>query len=505
MDSEHTTAGMSHKAGALIPTFWKRADIFESTSRFHSSSLVKTAAIAEKKGMDKLFPYQNEGTEFLSRKNYALLADEMGLGKTVQAIRGLDRILAKRALVVCPSVARINWLREFEMWSLDPKPTEVMTKLSDKPSPHCQRLICSFDYATANFEWLQKWLDHGALIIDEAHFLKSHEAKRAKAIMGIAGVLRGAEKCWLLTGTPAPNHPGELWIMLYTFGVTKLSYDAFLNAYCVVRPTTFGMKVVSARTDKIPELRQLLNQIMLRRLKKDVMKELPPISFGHMNVEPGPVDTEVLSSFVQYYLPTNRRAELQMELQRQADLLNQVFDNMKPKVDDKLQAVSAISDSVSTLRRYIGLQKCRDSIDIINAELTANAYKKIVIFAIHRDVIETLRGGLRKHGVVTLYGGTDPEKRQKNIDRFQTNDKCRVFIGNIHAAGTAITLTAAHNVTFVEQDWVPGNNAQAVMRCHRIGQTEHVKVRFIVLDGTLDAKIGFILKRKTEQLTALLD
>lgn len=455
--------------------------------------------------MNNPFPYQIVGSEFLSGKKYALLADEMGLGKTNQAIRGLDRIRAKRALVVCPSVARINWLREFELWSLDQKHTEIMVKLTDRPTPRCERLIVSFDYASENASTLRDWLAGGTLIVDEAHLLKSHEAKRAKALMGVAGVIRGADRCWLMTGTPAPNHPGELWIMLYTFGVTTLSYDAFINTYCVVRPTTYGMKVVSARTDKIPELRQLLNKIMLRRLKKDVMKELPPISFGHTNVEAGPVDLEILPSFTEYFLPVDRRHELKVELERQAKLLTGVFENMKPKEVDKIQAVAAISDSVSTLRRYIGLQKCRDAIELISSELEANAYKKIVIFAIHRDVIETLRSGLREFGVVTLYGGTDPEKRQKNIDRFQRDDKVRVFIGNIHAAGTAITLTAAHNVTFVEQDWVPGNNAQAIMRCHRIGQTEHVKVRFIVLDGTLDAKIGFILKRKTEQLTALLD
>ncbi len=342
-------------------------------------------------------------------------------------------------------------------------------------------------------------------MVDEAHFLKSHNAKRAKAIMGTEGIIRGAEWCWLLTGTPAPNHPGELWIMLYTFGVTNLSYDAFINTYCVVRPTTFGLKVVSAKTDKIPELKQLLKIIMLRRLKKDVMKQLPPISFGHVNVEPGPVDFEILPSFTQYFLPTDKRKELKAELERQSALLTSVFDHTKPKTEDKLQCVAAISDSVSTLRRYIGLQKCRDAIEIIKGELEAGAYKKIVIFAIHRDVIETMRLGLRDFGAVVLFGQTAPETRQRNIDRFQNNPKCRVFIGNIHAAGTAITLTAAHNVTFIEQDWVPGANAQAVMRCHRIGQENPVKVRFVVLDGTLDAKIAFIVKRKTEQLTALLD
>jgi SWI/SNF-related matrix-associated actin-dependent regulator 1 of chromatin subfamily A len=453
--------------------------------------------------MDKLFPYQDQGAEFLSRKNYALLADEMGLGKTAQAILGLDRVSALIALVICPSVARINWLREFEMWSEFPRRYEVMAALTDTPSKGVT-VICSYDYATENFEKLAK-IKWDALVLDEAHFLKSHEAKRAKAILGVSGIARSAQKIWLLSGTPAPNHPGELWIMLYTFGVTKLKYDDFIDRYCIVRNTSFGRKVVAANTANIPELRQLLSQIMLRRLKKDVMSQLPPISYGHVSVEAGPVDVEILPSFTQYFLPVDRRDELKLELERQANLLKSVESNMRPEMNDKLATLAAISDSVSTLRRYIGLQKCRDAIEIINRELENNAYQKIVIFAIHRDVIETMRGGLRKFKPVTLYGGTDPDKRQRNIDRFQRDPKCRVFIGNIHAAGIAITLTAAHHVTFIEQDWVPGNNAQAIMRCHRIGQENPVSVRFIVLDKTLDAKIGFILKRKTEQLTEIFD
>lgn len=453
--------------------------------------------------MTNLFPYQVEGADFLAATRHALLADEMGLGKTVQAIRGLDRIRAHRALIIAPSVARINWLREFQMWSESKLDVTVLTTLGDA-IPNSGHVICSFDFAAENCERLCAH-DWDALIIDEAHFLKSHDAKRAKAIMGVEGIIRKARRCWLMSGTPAPNHPGELWIMLFTFGVTKLKYDDFVNRYCVVVPTQFGRKVVSAKTDMIPELRQLLSKIMLRRLKKDVMKELPPISFGHVNVEPGLVDLEILPSFTQYFMPTDRRAELGAELKRQQDLLSSVEANMKPNVADKLTAVAAIADSVSTLRRYIGLQKCEPAIEIIKKELEAKAYEKIVIFAIHRDVIETMRVGLRDFGAVVLYGNTDPAKRQKNIDRFQNNPKCRVFIGNIMAAGTAITLTAAHHVTFIEQDWVPGNNAQAIMRCHRIGQENKVFVRFIVLDQSLDAKIGFIVKRKTEQLTQIFD
>jgi SNF2 family DNA or RNA helicase len=143
--------------------------------------------------------------------------------------------------------------------------------------------------------------------------------------------------------------------------------------------------------------------------------------------------------------------------------------------------------------------------ELISSELDAGLYKKIVLFCVHRDVIEGLRTSLSKYGVVTLYGGTDPGTKMRNVDKFQTRIKPRVFIGNIAAAGTNITLTAAHHVTFVEQDFVPGNNAQAAMRVHRIGQKDPVTVRFISLNNPMDQKITHILKKKTKELTEIFD
>ena len=110
---------------------------------------------------------------------------------------------------------------------------------------------------------------------------------------------------------------------------------------------------------------------------------------------------------------------------------------------------------------------------------------------------------IRDSGAVTLYGGTNADTRQKNIDKFQNNPKCRVFIGNIQAAGTGITLTAAHEVAFIEADWVPANNAQAAMRCHRIGQTKPVRVRFFSCAGSVDEDVMNTLRRKAYELSRL--
>jgi SNF2 family DNA or RNA helicase len=167
--------------------------------------------------------------------------------------------------------------------------------------------------------------------------------------------------------------------------------------------------------------------------------------------------------------------------------------------------LEGISDSVSTLRRINGLKKVRNIARLVDQELKDNAYEKIIIFGIHREVIGELHSELHHHGVVTVYGMTKPRDRQEAIDAFQFNPGIRVFIGNITAAGTAITLTAANQVLFAEMDWVPGNNAQAMARAHRRGQEKTVFVRFAALDDSLDTKITKVLKRKTEELTQLID
>jgi SWI/SNF-related matrix-associated actin-dependent regulator of chromatin subfamily A-like protein 1 len=221
-------------------------------------------------------------------------------------------------------------------------------------------------------------------------------------------------------------------------------------------------------------------------------------------VEPGEVDLPIQSSFAQYFYPHDKTAELFEKLRKETEILDTINERLR-FTKDGMKALEALASSVSTLRRYVGLQKVEPVAELVASELKSKAYEKVVIFAIHRDVIEGLRIKLSKFKPVTLYGGTVPESRQRNIDKFMNNPKTQVFIGNIIACGTAITLTSAHQVIFLEQDWVPGNNAQAAMRCHRIGQQHPVAVRFIGLADSLDEKISRVLKRKTEDLTEIFD
>jgi len=446
-----------------------------------------------------LFPYQEIGSRFLSQMRQALLADEMGLGKTAQAITACDLIEANRVLVVCPAVARTNWIKEFEMWSRKNREFHTVEDLST-PVPKTKSVVTSYDLADPT----RILGDFDVMILDEAHYLKSINTQRTRFVLGVHGLIRRAKRTWALSGTPAPNHPGELWPLLYTFGLTSSTYDQFIRKFCITYETPWGLKVRGARMENVNELVKLMKPKTLRRKKDEVMTELPEITYATVFVDPSPVDLSLANSFADWFYPRDEGDRLMNEIKTQRQALHN-FLHFSGLTEAGMKGLEALSSSVSALRKYIGLQKVQSVADMVIEELTNNLYEKVVIFAIHRDVIEGLRVKLSKFGAVTLYGGTPPEKRTSHINKFQNNKKCRVFIGNIQAAGTAITLTSAHNVIFIEQDWVPGNNAQAAMRCHRIGQTKPVLVRFACLADGLDEKITQVVKRKTKELTTLFD
>jgi hypothetical protein len=165
-----------------------------------------------------------------------------------------------------------------------------------------------------------------------------------------------------------------------------------------------------------------------------------------------------------------------------------------------MSALEALAPSLGTLRRWIGLAKVPGYLQQVRAELTDGTIDKLVVFAYNVDVIQDVRDGLADFGAVSLYGGTPAAKRQKHIDKFQSDPKCRVFVGQLQAAGTAITLTAAHRLDVLQESYVPGENAQAIMRVHRKGQRKAVRVRFFGCDRSVDAEITRAHMGKTREL-----
>lgn len=447
---------------------------------------------------DDLFPYQRTGAAWLSQKRFALLADEMGLGKSAQAIVAADDVLAARVLVLCPASTRVQWIRQWRMWSARESFAPVTT---GGALPSAYGLVCSYDLATRGevCEALRarQW---DLLILDEVHYLKSISAQRTQAILGKGGLIHHSLRTWALSGTPAPNHSGELYPLLKCFGAWNSSHASFVERFCQTRHTPFGEKITGSRNT--PELRALMAPYILRRKVDDVMSELPAISFTNLAVEAGDVDEEK-------YFPDFAARQAFDELQSAVNNGRDAVAGCLSHADDTMAALRTFdSAEITTMRRYVGLQKVPAVADIVARELTANTYDKIVLFAYHQNVSDELEAKLKAFHPVKLTGRTPSKNRQGIIDKFVTNPKHRIFIGQIQAAGTGVDKlqTVCHHAILVEQSWVPGENWQAVMRLRRIGAIgKPVNIRIAGLADTVDEQIAQTLRRKTKDLTALFD
>lgn len=448
-----------------------------------------------------LYPYQRDGARFLASREGAFLFDEQGLGKTAQAIRAADWLLARRIVIVCPAAVKENWRREVHAFSVAPRRVDVVEGRKHKFDPTAEVLIVNYDIiATPHILSNLRRIGPEVVIIDEAHYLKNPEAKRTKAVLGpkcdsAGGVIEGA-RVFALTGTPIPNNVAELWPLLRAIapdairkpGGQPMRKHEFESTYLQTIQTSYGPRVVGSRN--LSALREKLKGVALRRLKKDVLPELPPFRVVETTLSPD---------------AAARRSLLEAQREPGVDqLMNdlQAANGDPARIADILQAAAPF---MPTVRRITGILKAPLVADFVTSELEGGV-DKMVVFALHKQVIATLHDTLarRKYRPVVLAGGVSAQARQAAIDSFQSDPGVRVFIGQITAAGTGITLTAASHALFAEMSWVPADNAQAAMRVHRIGQQNAVLVRLATLTGSIDEYVAQAVRRKAKDIAELL-
>ncbi len=466
---------------------------------------------------DTLVPFQIIGARWLSENREAFLADEMGVGKSAQVVKACDYIGAERILIVCPAVARINWSREFTRFSPLDRECQIIESAS-QPLGRSGVVICSFNGA-ADMKLIrhlakERW---DVLVIDEAHFLKEPTSTRTVALYGTdcdglpkvvagsttwGGLKARAARTWRLSGTPAPNWANELWTHLHSAGIYKQSHEAFTAEFCVTITTGFGKKIVGHKNEE--RLKAGLKSFMLRRLVSQVMTDLPALWSEEVVVEPAPVD--MAKHYPQLWSDDNM-PYLYQQLSDERVRLTNAYDSLVEAANvsgrEQMDAIHALGGSITTLRRYIGLSKAPAVAEIVARELDAKAYTKIVLFAHHTAVVKALGEALSSYGAVTLWGGTSAKARQKAIDRFQDDGSCQVFVGQLTAAGTAITLTSACEVGIVEWDYVPATIAQAIKRVHRRGQTRTCHARFFSCTDSKDEAVMAIVRRKVAELAKI--
>jgi SWI/SNF-related matrix-associated actin-dependent regulator 1 of chromatin subfamily A len=497
-------------------------------------------------------PYQRSGIAWAIQHPNCLIADEMGLGKTIQAIGTINADESiNKILVICPASLKLNWMREMRKWLVRPatilvgsgspkteaqkaffsapffdsqewqngiKKSDNVRSSGQSPSPlgfnagnsgvsdssgsgHIRILILNYDVA-AKWESVIKSITFGMVILDEAHYCKNPKAARTKAILGggKAPSIKARRKL-VLTGTPILNRPVEAQPVLGFLAPKEFgNFFSFAKRYCGAFHSGYGWDFSGATN--LDELqRRLRSTVMVRRLKADVLTELPAKRRQVIELSANGASKVIAAEQAAHEVHAARMEELRGAV----ELAKLIEDKAgyAAAVEALKSGSSAMFAEMAEIRHSIALAKVPYVVEHV---YDACETGPIVLFAHHRDVVTALVAGLTEAGkkCVMLVGGMSDEEKQRSVDAFQ-NGEADVFVGNIKAAGVGITLVRSAHVIFAELDWVPANMSQAEDRTHRIGQRASVLVQHLVLEGSLDQVIAKALVKKQEIADRALD
>uniref|UniRef100_A0A2Z5TRI1 Putative SWI/SNF-related matrix-associated actin-dependent regulator of chromatin subfamily A-like protein 1 n=1 Tax=Reticulitermes speratus TaxID=60591 RepID=A0A2Z5TRI1_9NEOP len=420
--------------------------------------------------IDSLMPFQREGICFgISRNGRCLLADDMGLGKTIQSL-GIAHYYREDwpLLIVSPSSVRYLWADAIMTWLPSvPYHSVVVVTTSTDNMKEAQILITSYDMMTRRQNEL-KQMNFGMCIMDESHFLKSPKAARTQAAQKL---LKSARRVVMLSGTPALSRPAELYPQISAIDPKLFpSFFEFGIRYCGGIKNSFGWDFKGSSNMK--ELQLLLeSKLMIRRLKSDVISQLPPKVRQMVILNP----EEINSKSAEMKRCAKKLEEENLTgMERRGALLSYYCVTGKSKL-------KAVQDYIS---------------DMVDSE------KKFICFAHHKLVMdgicEVFNG--KKKEFIRIDGNTESNTRKLLVDKFQSENKCVAAVLSITAANTGITLTATQLVVFAELYWNPGILTQAEDRAHRIGQDDSVLIQYLVAKGTADDYIWPLIQSKLDVL-----
>jgi SWI/SNF-related matrix-associated actin-dependent regulator 1 of chromatin subfamily A len=495
---------------------------------------------------NQMRPYQREGVVWATSRfretdvRALALCDEPGLGKTLQALALALSLGVLRLIVVCPAGARQVWQQEISRWLPAWAPHVYLVEPGALAREHADALdrpqvivLIAYDTLAAlsrnrRNAWATALTQRSwdMLIVDEAQYLKN-ASHRTLAVYGPRGsddgIQSACERVLLLTGTLTPNHCGELYQHLRalwpqtlvvprpapvayarrppapparqtlpTIGSSlpeptrMLTQAEFEERVTDCRDTLWGRQIVRSKNQQW--LRERLGPVILRRTKAQVLPELPALITQDIPLaapDHSDIDQALWRSGVLFWDRTKHLGDTQFV----AELHRHAMEN-------------GVSGSITTLRRELGLLKAAPAAEWIAERLSCGT-QKMLVFGWHIDVLARLHALLAPFDPVLVNGSTAPAARADAVRRFQEQPRVRVFVGQMLAAGTAITLTAASEVAIVEPSWVPGENKQAIDRAHRLGQRDSVLASFLFIPGTLDARIMGVFRRKALEIAEL--
>lgn len=470
------------------------------------------------------FPYQRDGIQWLLSRQNALLGDEMGLGKSIIICGVINTAPTCRNLIICPASLKSNWLRELEKWC---PIGEYGIARGDK-WPGTASVIINYDILHRHHDAIRA-VEWDLLAVDEAHYCKDIKARRTQHVVGSKKVQAiQAKRKILMTGTPVVNRPIELYPLLrYLAPHEYPSYEAFGMRYCggegkaiiqvfgppqnrsnwsaylfglgrsfsVVVPLDVyegfekqyrprGIRVKKLTefkgAENLTELHERLSTLMLRRKKADVLTDLPPKFRQVIELDASAKARKLIGEERKLWAGVKGYSEAIHSM----DSAN-LPGNFEP---------------IATVRRELAMEKLPMVIAHL-AECIASV-EKVVCFCHHKEFVAGLLEAFPSAAVVV--GGLDDKRKQGEVDRFQGDRHCSLFIGS-KAAAEGWTLTASSLVVMGETFWVPGVVSQMEDRCHRIGQTDSVTCQHLVLAGSFDVEIAKSVVRKQKVIGEVTD
>lgn len=449
--------------------------------------------------------YQFAGVEEALNRENAIIGDAPGVGKSAQGVMISNAIGAKQTLVICPASLRLNWGREINLWSTK---ENVSVSIVSKAT---QGISFRHDYVVASYDALRnsyvvdaimenRW-DH--VIYDEAHYLKDPKGnKRTRAICAPDMLPSVVGRTDLLTGTLMPNQPIECYNAMRLLDWSSIDYmseDAFRNFYYGKGFGFVNARVAGTNKWEAKPSNQVRNQprnlddlqarlrrhLMIRRLKEDVLAELPAKQWHPFPLAMTSGIRDALSH------PGWKRAEKLYGLNAGA------FDAGVP-----------IDGEISTARRLLGEAKADAVADYIEDLIKLEGKEKLIVTCWHRSVIDLLRDRFHKAKFqwVEMVSGMSDRAKESAKEQFQTDPRKTIILGQSMVMGLGHTLTAAQDVVMAEFDWVPGNNDQVLDRVHRMGQRgSYVLGHLPVVPGTLDERVLSTAIEKDQHIHAALD
>lgn len=383
-------------------------------------------------------------------------------------------------VVVCPASVKWQWQDEaydkFGLSSIVCEGRSPDGKRSIDPRQF-EILIINYDILNGWVKWIRRNFKPKTIIADECHYLKNRKAKRTKAFRRL---VRKKKHVIALSGTPLVNRPVELFPVLNILRPDKFgSFVSFTETYCRRRRTKWGWEYKGAKNlDKLH--RRLKKSCMIRYRKEDVLTELPTKTRQVV-----PLDM------------TKKLEYLKAERNLTAWLRKRSF--MKAQKASKAEEVS----KMMILRQMAAELKMVHVFNWID-DFLEESNEKLVLFAWHKKVINLVAN---RYNSAVITGEVPAHKRKAEISKFQHNSKCRIFIGNIKAAGTGVNglQKVSSEVAFLELPWSPADLVQAEDRLHRFGQRKRVRISYLVARGTIEHMLMDMLQKKKGILDQTLD